>query len=135
MKFAFLVVVVSLLAGCNADEGPDLGTVTGTVTLDGEPLPNAEVVFSPVLSGRSSFATTDQDGHYEMLYTSSRKGATWGEHRVSITTAVEEFSNEATGELTPAVKEKLPAKYHEKTELSANVESGSNTIDFALKSE
>ena len=41
-----LVVAVTLLTqGCGRS---DLGKVTGTVKLDGQPLPNATVVFSPV---------------------------------------------------------------------------------------
>ena len=114
-----------LAAGCGRSDRPDLGTVQGTVTLDGKPLAGALVVFTPSGPGRSASDLTDAAGRYELTYLRDIAGATLGPHVVIITTATEERGG----------REILPPRYHEKTELSATVAPGSNTIDFPLKSK
>lgn len=60
----FLSVIVScfLFFGCN--RRPDLQRVEGTVTIDGDPFPNATVVFMPKDGGQMGFATTNEKGYY-----------------------------------------------------------------------
>ena len=137
VRFAVGVVLCAaflLSAGCGGS-GPPLGKVTGQVTLDGQPLDRALVQFAPDAGGRGSFATTDEEGRYELIFTADSKGAVVGKHTVTITTASEEEYNEDTDETTPAREEILPARYHENTELTADVKSGGNTIDFPLESK
>jgi hypothetical protein len=124
--FAVLGLASLLIAvGCGRSDRPDLGTVQGTVTLDGKPLAGALVVFTPSGPGRSASDLTDAAGRYELTYLRDIAGATLGPHVVIITTATEERGG----------REMLPPRYHEKTELSATVAPGSNTIDFPLKSK
>jgi hypothetical protein len=98
--------------------------VTGTVTLDGAPLPAALVVFTPDGPGRSAIATTDWAGRYELAFLRDIAGANLGIHTVRITTATEDHRG----------KELLPARYHRHTELTASVVSGDNKLDFPLRS-
>ena len=124
--FAVLGLASLLIAvGCGRSDRPDLGTVQGTVTLDGKPLAGALVVFTPSGPGRSASDLTDAAGRYELTYLRDIAGATLGPHVVVITTATEERGG----------REILPPRYHEKTELSATVAPGSNTIDFPLESK
>jgi hypothetical protein len=104
-----------------------MGTVTGTVTLDGQPLPNAIVFFQPE-QGRPSSAITDSAGVYYLMYTSKIEGALVGKHIVHIRTEMDAWDER------PAVKEFLPDRYHEKSELNADVQPGANQVDFALTS-
>jgi hypothetical protein len=120
-----LIALACLAAGCGTSDQPPLGRVTGTVTLDGVPLPAALVVFTPQSPGRSAMATTDTTGRYELAYLRDIAGANVGSHTVRITTA-----GDGRG-----AKEILPPRYHVKTELSAVVEAGSNTLDFSLESK
>ena len=59
--------VLSLaLGGCGSgDDRPELGQVTGTITMDGTPLTGTVVVFSPD-NGRPSRGKTDAEGKYEL---------------------------------------------------------------------
>lgn len=116
--------------GAPADT-PDLGVVSGTVKLDGQPLGDATVSFSPE-SGRTSTAITDEAGEYELEYTASLKGAKIGMHSVTITTFVEAEDPDDSG---TAVAEKVPTKYNKQTTLSKDVVAGDNAIDFELKSD
>ena len=73
------------LSGCGED-GPELGRVEGTVTMDGKPLPNASVVFVPE-NGRPAGATTDAQGKYVLNFTAGREGALLGKNTVRISTS------------------------------------------------
>ena len=119
-------------AGCRsrgADQ-PELATVSGVVTLDGEPLSGVLVTFAPE-QGRASSALTDAKGAYELMYLRETKGAKIGKHTVSIRTPpVDDADPEA-----PAVKERVPAKYNTETTLSREVSPGANTFDFELESK
>lgn len=118
------LLLACLVAGCQSDR-PPLGRVGGTVTLDGAPLAGALVVFTPDGPGRSAIATTDTTGRYELSFLRDIAGANVGTHTVRITTATEDRGG----------KEILPDRYHAKTELTAKVESGTNTLDFPLQSK
>jgi len=155
MKTAIILTfaLLSFAAGCGGDGGPPLAPVTGKVTLYGKPYPNAIVSFSPVGGGPAATSSTDQNGDYE-LWSAGKKGAAIGNHKVSITTIKEpvkttSFSDirsddpryaaeVASGSGAAAYKvkeemEKIPAKYNTATELSKEVNSGSNKIDIDLK--
>ena len=118
-----ILVTCSVLwcGGCS-----DLANVTGKVTLDGAPLPNALVTFTPA-EGRASTGQTDQDGKYELSYTFDRLGAEVGSHTVRITSA-------ASAESEAGPVETLPARYNADTELKAELKSGLNEVDFDLES-
>lgn len=95
-------------------------------------------MFFPQAGGRASIGTTDDNGHYELLYTRSADGAVIGEHTVTISTEVKEDSGYGNEDAAVAGrKEIIPDKYvhKKKTDLTATVTSGSNTIDFNLSSE
>lgn len=124
VSHAVLVAAVMLIAaGCGRGDRPELAPVEGTVTLDGQALPLATLVFQPE-TGKSSRAVTDEAGHYELVYLRDIKGAIPGSHTVTITTATEEQP-----------EERLPARYNTQTELVAEVEPGGSSIDFDLTSE
>ena len=125
--FAFLVLLPLLAVGCGNE---NLATVTGTVTLDGEPLPNAFITFVPQgETGSTSFGKTDEDGAYEMVFSDTQAGAWVGENVVRITTADVGMS---PGENIP---ELVPDVYNENSTLIRTVEPGSNEFNFALESD
>ncbi|MGL4464442.1 MAG: hypothetical protein ACRC1K_20000 [Planctomycetia bacterium] len=101
-------------AGCGSG-GPPLGRVYGKVTLDGQPLPGADVAFIPP-KGAIAFAETGSDGTYTLQYV-NRSGALVGPAKVSVN------------------GNNIPKKYNTETELNVEVKSGSNTFDFDLKSK
>lgn len=83
--FCWLAAVALVLTfGCGTKSDlPSLGTVTGTVTLNGEPLRQVEISFNPT-KGRPSYAKTDDEGKYELTYIRDIKGAKIDEHRVIV---------------------------------------------------
>ena len=116
----WLVLIVSV--GCSNGNRPPLAPVEGLVTLDGQPLAGATVVFQPT-RGKASSAQTGPDGRYELIYLRDIRGAIPGQHTVTITTASESQP-----------EERLPSRYHNKTELTALVEPEGGEVNFDLKS-
>jgi hypothetical protein len=129
-----LLLAIGLLvyAGCDAGD-PNLGTVTGKITLDGEPLADALVEFVPTGgAGSVSYGRTDANGEYEMEFARDTVGASIGENEIRITTgdvALDDAGKEVR------VPEKVPARYNVNTELTREVTSGRNRIDLELTSE
>jgi len=127
--FAAVAILALLwIAGCGGS-GPELGRVTGTIKLGGQPLEGATVEFQPETSGSPSYATTDAEGYYELAYLPGQPGALLGKHRVSISTFRQQSNPDGT---TTTLPERLPAKYNAETELVREVQSGKNAIDFEL---
>lgn len=123
---SLMLAAFCVCAGCSRS---GLGKVSGTVTLDGEPLPDALVEFVPTGGdGGLSFGRTDSNGDYYLMLSRTAEGATPGEYKVRITTrdVVDDGGQERW------IDEKVPSKYNSNTELLATVEPGSNTIDFDL---
>lgn len=120
------------ISGCGSSHLPKLGTVSGTVTLDGQPLEGATITFIPGL-GRVSRGRSGPDGVYELYYIGNEKGALLGEHRVMIVTSWMD-EDLTTGRFTH-YPERLPPKYHAESELKRTVEAGHNKFDFATTSK
>jgi|688.fasta_scaffold28579_4 hypothetical protein len=130
LSLIFVLVSVLAFAGCSGQEG--LGRVSGVVTLDDKPLPNAAVEFTPVDGkGLTSYGKTDSNGAYVTMATRTDKGSAVGENKVRITT----YDILDEGGKQTRIPEKVPLKYNESTELKADVKSGSNTFNFDLKTE
>jgi hypothetical protein len=116
---------VPLVLGCGHGDRPPLGTVHGTVTLDGKPLAGAGVLFQPVEPGRASAGVTDADGRYELVYIRRDKGAKVGAHLVKITPAKRQ----------PGQSELATPRHPAQGPLHAEVKPGDNTFDFPLSSK
>jgi hypothetical protein len=127
--FAAAAAGLALLAtGCQ--RGPELGTVAGTIKVNGEPLPFAYVRFDPVDPPRVyGAAYADANGHYELKFTQARDGAPVGKHRVTITAARgDELPDDAPAE----ARVRLPSNDNESSDLVREVKPGHNEIDFEL---
>jgi len=120
------LVLAVFLTGCGSD-GPERGVVTGKVTLNGDPLPGADIVFQPE-EGSPSLAVTDDKGRYDLMYTRDKRGAMVGEHVVQITTPT--TSTDAQGNQV-MVPQQVPPKYNAGS-LTREVKPGRNSYDFDL---
>lgn len=149
-----LLSVLSVVAGCSTAPQADYGAVeliaaSGTITLDGQPLADAVVSFDAE-DGQFSYGQTDDSGKYVLQLDSVKKGVTPGKKTVRISTTRkilglntdEEGGAEASGETesgAPATNssdtERVPEKYNQKSELTAEVTSEQTTYDFELSSK
>ncbi|OAI53284.1 hypothetical protein AYO47_05120 [Planctomyces sp. SCGC AG-212-M04] len=140
MAAAMAVFALSLVGcGSNSDQ-PELGQVTGTITLDGEPLNGIAVVFYPD-SGRPARGKTNAEGKYDLTYIRETKGTKVGHNRVEVAPDEEGGEDEAESDEAAAKpkakggKPKIPAQYNTKSILEADVKPGENVFDFKLESK
>ncbi|MBL8811731.1 MAG: carboxypeptidase regulatory-like domain-containing protein [Planctomycetaceae bacterium] len=122
-QFLALAVMLLCVSGCGGDDTPPLGEVSGTITLDGEPLEGVIVVFKPE-SGRAATGTTDASGQYTLEFSYQVPGCKVGANKVHL-----EWPLGATNAKV------LPSRYTTTSELTADVKSGENTLDFKLESD
>src|SRR5436190_410017 len=88
------MATLMLIVGCGS--GSKVAPVSGVITLDGKPLPNAHVAFQPeagkgsINAGTGSSGVTDASGKYTLrMADSDQVGAVLGTHRVEINFKVE----------------------------------------------
>ncbi|HTI51215.1 MAG TPA: hypothetical protein VL475_09695, partial [Planctomycetaceae bacterium] len=111
---------------------PPLVQVTGTVTLDGVPLPQAEVHFHPMQSDprqpnlklASSVGFTDANGKYSLIYVNNVTGAVVGKHRVQI------FATDEQG------RQIIPPQFNSRTKLTVEVKAdGKDPINIDVNTK
>lgn len=130
-----LLSVVALLGCGKRDSGPPRFVLEGTVTLDGAPLDGATITFMPTdLKNRPSGGPIST-GKYSV---SQGQGANAGPHRVEIRwpkPTGKKIKDEDTGEMIDVVAEGLPVRYHDQSELKADVGPEKTKHDFDLTSK
>ena len=85
---ASTLFLLGLFTGCGPS-GPQIVEIEGTVTHNGEPVPNLRIYFEPA-KGRPSWAISDGTGHFKLDYDLDFDGALVGQHTVWV---VDEGSN------------------------------------------
>jgi hypothetical protein len=137
-----------LAAGCSQNHhsmidysGVDLVHGSGRITLDGQPLPYAQVFFEDIENATIAFGLTDKDGRYTLMFNSVKEGVEAGNKRIQIWTARGgiEFRDKIPKENLGHGKERVPNKYNRKTELLRTVlsskEQRKQIFDFELESK
>jgi hypothetical protein len=148
------------VAGCPADTRVvDTDYVEGVVTLDGTPVPEATVMFTPVTAGQGLAATgqTDANGVYKLTAATTGDataeagaGTLPGEYYVGVVKSVSEtpMSEEEADEKgveyvapepgqEPKVTHVVPVRYNDPkgSGIQVTVEAGSNDIPIPLTSQ
>src|SRR5262249_21470090 len=125
-------------AGCGGSSGGV--AVTGTVTLDGKPLPGALVTFRPegATGGLGGSGRTGPDGKYVIMPARGGKGILPGEYRVTVSRQRRPDGSAPDPGAPPIesdARETLPAKYSDPdaTGLRATVSGDAKAHDFALR--
>jgi hypothetical protein len=77
-----ILVLSALPAGAGCGRTPLLAPVSGTVTLNGKPLPNVQVEFWPETSAPRSTGMTDEQGRFTLVTDTGSPGAVVGSHKV-----------------------------------------------------
>lgn len=125
-----LFVLAASLTGCGGAQG--FTPVSGTVTLDGQPLEGASVSFQPTgaqTDALGSYGKTDAQGKFTLKRVSDdAPGAVAGDHVVRITKSA---PTDPTNDAEP-VKQQVPGKYSEDGVLFTVPEGGTDKADFAI---
>jgi hypothetical protein len=108
-----------LLSGCSdeAADMPELGYVSGVVTLDSQPLKGVTIYFKPEV-GRPSQGKADESGRYQAMYRIDKEGVKVGPNRVHL-----EWGLDDSGP-------KIPAAFGAKSDLKLEVKPGKNEFNI-----
>lgn len=152
-RLVFALLAACTFPGCGYD--PEAGEeaapdyekvvpVTGTVTINGEPVPGVVVTFLPP-KWSAGYGETDARGRYT-LRTAGRPGALPGDYKVSLSYLVSpDGQPQGLGPrsaITPSpamagAVEKLPAEYSDfgRTRLKASVPPAGGPFDFDVEAD
>ena len=129
------MIACTLTVGCSSSS-----TVSGTVNLDGKPLPTGEVMFHPVGDGAMAVGTVT-NGRFQMSTGQSDEVAP-GSYKVTVIaveTLTPEQLEQATGPngMEATGKRITPNLYADAntSPLTAEVKAGSNSFPFELTSQ
>jgi hypothetical protein len=134
MAVAMVGLGAVTLAGCG---GVYDSSVSGMVTLDGNPVPRGTVSFHPASPGPAGYARIDSDGSY-FVRTGREDGLPHGDYQVTvIASEPPAVSQSANGGPPPAGKPITPPWYRatETSGLKFTVQPGKNEINLELKSQ
>jgi hypothetical protein len=135
----FTAPVLCLVALCGCGQGgKDLAPVSGTVTLDGEPLADGVIIFQPIADdsnpnpGAGSTARTDSEGKFSLETINRKPGAIVGTHKVKVYSYSPETP--VTSDTDDGrVQERVPKKYNYTTILTFDVlPEGTDEANFNL---
>jgi len=129
----FLAIAFALVSFNSLGCGGNVATVDGNVLLDGKPLADAEVEFTPLSEegGRPASAQTNEEGYFDLQYTMDQAGAPVGEYEVRIRLPATREGKDGKDIKLP----QLPKRYNTETELKRTVEANDNHFEFKLESE
>lgn len=133
-----VTLYVGTIAGCGSP--PEVARVTGSVTLNGDPLPEAIIVFRPM--ARATGQSTEGkvlDGKFDVR----QKSGVFGRHRVEI------YAHRSVAQREPATQEPLPPgqqppaggiqmlpdQFNRFSNLTFDILPGENRADFELVSQ
>jgi len=129
-----LIAAIITTTGCQDPAGHERAAVSGSVTLDGEPLATGMITFIPLGEGTASSAPIE-NGQFSMP---EETAPSPGKCRVEVT------SMQETGKMIPGMSESgqvpetkqvIPAKYNLNSTLEEEISAdGSSVIDIQLTS-
>lgn len=136
-------VVGLMVIGCSGEVGDDKPRepVSGTVTLDGQPLPEGIILFAP--SGGPGEAVASATGKIEngQFSIPRAQGPVPGKYKVSISHTDQpegriKIELKKPGKKTASTKELIPAEYNSQTKLTAEIPKGGRSdLKYELKSK
>ena len=120
-----------LVMGCTDSNPLNRQAVTGEIMLEGAPLTDGSIEFSPVAEGTASGAVI-QAGKFAIP---AEKGLPPGDYLVRISAYNEDAEPiELPGESNKIAEELIPAKYNTESEITFTVEAGQENV-FTLNIE
>ncbi|QDU12016.1 carboxypeptidase-like regulatory domain-containing protein [Gimesia aquarii] len=132
------------LVGCGgaSENTLEVYPVSGSVTVDGEALPNVSVTFFPEkpTKGNGGFGATDETGNFTLKDRDQRDGVAEGTYRVLFTRLVKADGTPIGSDQMAAdveAKNSLPEKYNDpgQSPVTATVTKSNEPFKFDLKTK
>ncbi|MBA2117839.1 hypothetical protein [Bremerella alba] len=127
-----ITAVATMAAGCRVSSDTN-ARLSGTVTLDDQPIANGSISFLPVDGNTATAGTRIENGKFEiMMPPGSKRVEITGIEVVGQKPAYEGDKNSPLVDITRDI---VPSRYNTKSELLVDVDSGEANQDFRLVSK
>jgi hypothetical protein len=117
-----MVLILAAMFGCDSSDGLNRQAISGSVTLDGQPLSSGAILFEPATQETgTAVGATIRHGNFAI---SSREGPVPGSYRVRVysSSGIQAPPAKGQSDRTPRpMVERLPARYNTQTELLEKV--------------
>jgi hypothetical protein len=123
------LIVAIVVAGCTK---PNVGVVSGTVTVDGTPAISGSIAYFPVNRKSSTAGAEVVDGRYTA---NVPLGVSKVEIRVPKVVGQKKLYDTPDSRTKQILAESLPPKYNDQTELTLDVKPGENHQDYQLTTQ
>jgi len=124
-----LCVLTGPLTGCN--RGPTVGKVSGDVTFEGAPLKNGRILFTPIDGQSQPGGATITDGKFVAeVPVANMKVQINANQVIGKQPAYEGVPNSP---MIDIVKELIPKRYNDQSELTLDVKPGPQAVKYELK--
>jgi hypothetical protein len=136
-RLSWLFVAMAIISSGGCGDGSKRGAVEGGVKLDGKPVENGSILFTPIQETRGAVAGGEiHNGRYRL---SAKTGPAVGWNRVEIhamlkTGKMVPKAFGAPGEMVPEQFEAVPPKFNSESTLKYEIKSGDNAADFEVSS-
>ncbi|MDR1268460.1 MAG: DUF4198 domain-containing protein [Planctomycetaceae bacterium] len=122
------VILLTCFSGCKPSLPYEIVPFSGTVTYQGKPAPNTEIIFAPEI-GRPSNGRTDANGRFTMIYTVQYNGVQKGKGKFFFQTSRMIGDNSIVSEL-----QKVLEKYGaENTPLQFDIQKAEKNFEIKLE--
>jgi hypothetical protein len=124
------------IIGCSRG-GPEIVPIEGTISHNGEPVPNVRIYFVPT-DGRPSWAISDESGHFVLDYDADYDGAKVGTHKVWLVDETKNIdptvvmSGGSKSQRPPAMRQIVEKYSREKSTLEVEVKKAERNFQLKL---
>ncbi len=142
--YSIIIILALFGPGCDSKPKANYGRLNlinagGTITFDGQPLPDAIVSFDDPEDDTFAYGKTDSSGRFRLQIDSEMKGVKPGAKVVRISTSrkilgLNTDDDSDTPNKAAAPSERVPEKYNKKSRLFVEVVPSKTNYDFELKS-
>ncbi len=127
-RLILLIFVPIGLAGC----GAPTGIVTGDITVNGVPLEEGVITFSPADKNGETVTRKVTAGKYEAKMVAGNK---FVQISAPVVVGMRKESTHPDAPLIPETEESLPPRYNSESELTLEVKPGMNAKDWNLEKD
>ena len=126
------MLLAAALLGCSGGSPSDRGDVQGRVIVDGQPVQSGAIVFTPVDGASATAGGKIADGKYDVT---APLGLCKIAIRVPKVVGEKKLYDTPNSPVRTVTDETLPARFNDETELTYDVQPGSQEHDFELSTK
>lgn len=128
----FVCFILAIVAtGCS--RGPVMAKISGEVTVDGQPLKDGRILFTPEDGQGQTGGSTITDGKFQVEVPPAKMKVQINASQVIGKQAA--YEGVPNSPMMDIVKEIIPKRYNDQTELREEIKPGAQSVKYELRSK